>query len=145
MPICSRPYTHVDNLDFSFSGLKTALLTYLNEHPARGGGQSVSAKPVPTRPLPHCVMSAHPICWLWVAETLSLKMEKAFHRERQKGSLDRRRWRRGRQYAGSSRDACPAEKVGQAAFCSIEISSTDNAVMIAHAGELLACKGYGQG
>lgn len=28
-----RPYTHVDNLDFSFSGLKTAALTYLNEHP----------------------------------------------------------------------------------------------------------------
>ena len=76
---------------------------------------------------------------LAVAETLSLKMEKAFHRERQKGIT-------GIVVAGGVaantqvRAAMHvlAEKVGKPLLLPSRFLCTDNAVMIAHAGELLA-------
>ena len=79
-----RPYTHVDNLDFSFSGLKTAALTYLNEHPVLvEEGRRVREAGTDSASPALCDVCASYM--LAVAETLSLKMEKAFHRERQKG------------------------------------------------------------
>ncbi len=80
-----RPYTHVDTLDFSFSGLKTAALTYLNEHPVLvEEGRRVREAGTDSASPALCDVCASYM--LAVAETLSLKMEKAFHRERQKGS-----------------------------------------------------------
>ena len=82
-----RPYTHVDNLDFSFSGLKTAALTYLNEHPVLvEEGRRVREAGTDSASPALCDVCASYM--LAVAETLSLKMEKAFHRERQKGLRD---------------------------------------------------------
>ena len=140
-----RPYTHVDNLDFSFSGLKTAALTYLNEHPVLvEEGRRVREAGTDSASPALCDVCASYM--LAVAETLSLKMEKAFHRERQKGIT-------GIVVAGGVaantqvRAAMHvlAEKVGKPLLLPSRFLCTDNAVMIAHAGELLACKGYGQG
>ena len=140
-----RPYTHVDNLDFSFSGLKTAALTYLNEHPVLvEEGRRVREAGTDSASPALCDVCASYM--LAVAETLSLKMEKAFHRERHKGIT-------GIVVAGGVaantqvRAAMHvlAEKVGKPLLLPSRFLCTDNAVMIAHAGELLACKGYGQG
>ena len=140
-----RPYTQVDNLDFSFSGLKTAALTYLNEHPVLvEEGRRVREAGTDSASPALCDVCASYM--LAVAETLSLKMEKAFHRERQKGIT-------GIVVAGGVaantqvRAAMHvlAEKVGKPLLLPSRFLCTDNAVMIAHAGELLACKGYGQG
>ena len=140
-----RPYTHVDNLDFSFSGLKTAALTYLNEHPVLvEEGRRVREAGTDSASPALCDVCASYM--LAVAETLSLKMEKAFHRERQKGIT-------GIVVAGGVaantqvRAAMHvlAGKVGKPLLLPSRFLCTDNAVMIAHAGELLACKGYGQG
>lgn len=140
-----RPYTHVDNLDFSFSGLKTAALTYLNEHPVLvEEGRRVREAGTDSASPALCDVCASYM--LAVAETLSLKMEKAFHRERQKGIT-------GIVVAGGVaantqvRAAMHvlAEKVGKPLLLPSRFLCTDNAVMIAHAGELLACEGYGQG
>ena len=140
-----RPYLDNDNLDFSFSGLKTAALTYLNEHPVLvEEGRRVREAGTDSASPALCDVCASYM--LAVAETLSLKMEKAFHRERQKGIT-------GIVVAGGVaantqvRAAMHvlAEKVGKPLLLPSRFLCTDNAVMIAHAGELLACKGYGQG
>lgn len=73
-------------------------------------------------------------------------MEKAFYRERQKGIA-------GIVVAGGvaantqvrAAMHALAGKVGKPLLLPSRFLCTDNAVMIAHAGELLACKGYGQG
>lgn len=140
-----RPYTHVDNMDFSFSGLKTAALTYLNEHPAlMEEGRRVRDAGTDSASPALCDVCASYM--LAVAETLSLKMEKAFYRERPKGIT-------GIIVAGGvaantqvrAAMHALAEKVGKPLLLPSRFLCTDNAVMIAHAGELLARKGYGQG
>ena len=135
----------MDNLDFSFSGLKTAALMYLNEYPVLvEEGRRVREAGTDSASPALCDVCASYM--LAVAETLSLKMEKAFHRERQKGIT-------GIVVAGGVaantqvRAAMHvlAEKVGKPLLLPSRFLCTDNAVMIAHTGELLACKGYGQG
>ncbi len=140
-----RPYTHVDNLDFSFSGLKTAALTYLQGHAELlEEGKRVRETGTDTASCALCDVCASYM--LAVAETLSLKMEKALEKERGKKI-------RGIVVAGGVaantqvRAAMQAlsEKVRIPLLLPSRFLCTDNAVMIAHAGSLLAGMGHGQG
>ena len=138
-----RPYTHVDNLDFSFSGLKTAALTYLQAHPdffeegkrVRDAGTD-SASPA------LCDVCASYM--LAVADTLSLKMEKAFRQERGvRGIVVAGGVAANTQVRAAMQTL--ADRVGRPLLLPSRFLCTDNAVMIAHAGCLLAAKGHGHG
>ena len=140
-----RPYLDNDNLDFSFSGLKTAALTYLRDHPELlEEGRRVRDAGTDSASAALCDVCASYM--LAVAETLSLKVEKAFGREEGKGIT-------GIVVAGGVaantqvRAAMQslADRIGKPLLLPSRFLCTDNAVMIAHAGELLARKGYGQG
>ncbi len=72
-----RPYTHNDNLDFSFSGLKTAGMLWLEKHP----DAHFPAGDVPARErldqAPRSLCDAAASYLLAVAETLSIKAQRA--------------------------------------------------------------------
>ena len=115
-----RPYTHVDNLDFSFSGLKTAALTYLNEHPVLvEEGRRVREAGTDSASPALCDVCASYMLAVADGVAANTQVRAAMH--------------------------VLAEKVGKPLLLPSRFLCTDNAVMIAHAGELLACKGYGQG
>ena len=138
-----RPYTHVDNLDFSFSGLKTAALTYLKEHPEHiEAGRLVHREGLDVASVCLCNLCASYM--QAVAETLSLKMKRALVQEQDKGVS-------GIVVAGGVaantqvREAMQglADTVDMPLLLPSRTLCTDNAVMIAHAGLLLARQGYG--
>lgn len=140
-------YTHNDNLDFSFSGLKTAVAEYLAKRPhlayaampeadaLRAGGALALA------PHPQELALAAASFNFAVAETLRIKVERALDRERGIVSLvvaggvaanSHVRAAMGGLAQGRSLAAC----LPRPALC------TDNAAMIAHAGWLALLAGY---
>ncbi len=143
-------YVHNDNLDFSFSGLKTAVATWLEQHPGPGfrsmpgGGDltrdgllALSGDPDGLRTL--CAS----FNWA-VAETLRVKVERA---------LDREQGLRGLVVAGGvaansfvrAAMADVAARRGLAANLPRPGLCTDNAAMIARAGWLALDAGLEHG
>ena len=72
-----RPYTHNDNLDFSFSGLKTAGALWLSQHPEAHfpAGESPARERLPLASQELCDAAASYL--LAVAETLVIKARRA--------------------------------------------------------------------
>lgn len=147
-----RPYTRVDNLDFSFSGLKTAAYTWLEKHPAmRESAARTCAKAEgfgKTTSWTVAIEQAEPefcdLCASFlsaVADTLRIKLELALHRH--PGEF------RSLLVAGGvaantqvrSAMAMLSESSGIPLFLPSLRLCTDNAVMVAHAGALLAEEG----
>ncbi len=140
-----RAYIHNDNLDFSFSGLKTAVAEELGRRPHLTLAAMPSADELRERGA--LALTAHPdelamiaASFNWaVAETLRIKAERALDRE-----FDREPRLRGLVVAGGvaansfvrqalarlAKDRGLALHLPSLALC------TDNAAMIAHAGWL---------
>lgn len=140
-----RPYTHTETLDFSFSGLKTAALTYLQGHAALlDEGKRVREAGTEAASPALCDVCASYM--LAVAETLSLKMERALNLEENRdvtamvvagGVAANTQVRAAMQGL--------AVKAGKPLLLPSRFLCTDNAVMVAYAGGLLAERGLGHG
>lgn len=138
-----RPYTHTETLDFSFSGLKTAALTYLQGHAALlDEGKRVREAGTEAASPALCDVCASYM--LAVAETLSLKMERALNLKENRnvtamvvagGVAANTQVRAAMQGL--------AEKAGKPLLLPSRFLCTDNAVMVAYAGGLLAERGLG--
>ena len=142
-----RAYIHNDNLDFSFSGLKTAVAEELGKRPHLALASMPTADELRERGA--LALSAHPeelagICasFNWaVAETLRIKAERALEREPDlrglvvAGGVAANSFVRGA-VARLARERGLALNLPGLALC------TDNAAMIAHAGWLALRGGY---
>lgn len=140
-----RPYLGGDNLDFSFSGLKTAMHTYLSRHAHLSASWEASTGGVA---LPEAALRQElaDVCAsyrLAVVETLTAKMKKAMERPEQSdvkalflaGGVAANSLLR----AAMDRLAVDAGKtfiVPEPRLC------TDNGAMIAYLGWLLAAHGF---
>jgi len=140
-------YVHNDNLDFSFSGLKTAVAEYLSKRPhlpyaampeadalRNGGALALAAHPQELALVAASFNRA-------VAETLRIKVERALGREEGLRSLVVA----GGVAANSHVRAAMAQVAGMhglAACIPRPALCTDNAAMIAHAGALALLAGY---
>lgn len=134
-----RPYTHTADLDFSFSGLKTAASKYLQQHPHLvEAGRNYSATKEGVEEL-YNVCSSY---LLAVAETLYIKMEKALFQYDHEihtviiaggvaASTYIREHMRKLAKKYNKKFVLPSEKL-----------CTDNAIMVAYMGEMLAKRGY---
>jgi len=141
---------HNDNLDFSFSGLKTAVAEYLAKRPhlayaampdaqALRNGGALALAPHPQE----LALVAASFNWA-VAETLRIKVERALAREPGLAALIVA----GGVAANSHVRAAMfriAQANGLVALLPHPALCTDNAAMIAHAGELALCAGYRHG
>lgn len=139
-----RPYVDNDNLDFSFSGLKTAVANHVAAHPGlvldeMAGGQGLAGISGARRQELARVCAS----FNWsVAQTLKIKVERALKRTDGVRSLIVA----GGVAANSAVRRTMAEVAGAAG---VELTlpglslCTDNAAMIAYAGWLLARAGYG--
>jgi N6-L-threonylcarbamoyladenine synthase len=133
-----RPYMDNDNLDFSFSGLKTAVAQYVAAHP------ELLDFPHPLR---DAALAPHALCDLCasfnlaVAETLCMKLERALHRNKDvhhillAGGVAANSLLRQHMAALAQRHACTLV-MPSLALC------TDNAAMVAYAGWCLASQGF---
>ncbi|MBQ7585232.1 MAG: tRNA (adenosine(37)-N6)-threonylcarbamoyltransferase complex transferase subunit TsaD [Desulfovibrionaceae bacterium] len=132
------PYIHNDNLNFSFSGLKTSVATYISQHLSSLKWE----KPIKeVKNLPQEVLNLCASFNLAIAKTLALKLERAYERNRDLKYL----WMAG----GVAANSCIqkeisklAKKLGLSLRVPPPLFCTDNGAMIAYAGYLLACKGY---
>lgn len=140
-----RPYTHVDSLDFSFSGLKTSALTWLTAHPslvkngwlvAREGAEAASQE-------------LRDVCASYlvaVADTLRCKLERTLVRypDANFASLVVA----GGVAANTQVRAAAADFAtthGLRLYLPSRRLCTDNGIMIANAGYVYACEGLGHG
>ncbi len=142
-----RPYTHVSSLDFSFSGLKTAALVHLEKHPSLAEeGTRLRKTGIDQASEALRDLCASYLCA--VADTLRIKLEQALHREKQQnperpiaGLVVAGGVAANTQIRAVLREL--AEKVQKPLFLPSPALCTDNAVMVAHLGCLLAQRGYG--
>jgi len=143
-------YVHNDNLDFSFSGLKTAVAEYLGKrhHLAyanmpdaqalrREGASSLSAHPEELALVAASFNHA-------VAETLRIKVERALDREKGLASLVVAGGVAANSHVRSSM-AAVAQARGLAFSLPSPALCTDNAAMVARAGALALAAGYRHG
>lgn len=141
-----RAYISNDNLDFSFSGLKTAVATHLEQHPRLGFGAMPGAGSLTREGL--LALSGDPeglagVCaaFNWaVADTLRIKVERALDREAGLRSLVVA----GGVAANSFVRAATTELAGRRklSLCLPRPGlCTDNAAMIARAGWLALAAG----
>lgn len=139
-----RPYTRSANLDFSFSGLKTAALCYLEAHSHLvEEGRRIRTVGIETASQALCDVCASYLTA--IAETLRQKMEYALHEEEQRGNIASIVVAGGvaantlvRKTLGEL-----AQKTGKRLLLPSPALCTDNAVMVAYLGYLLAERGYG--
>ena len=137
-----RPYVQADSLDFSFSGLKTAAANYLAEHPGLVvAGRNVAAQGACAASAELCDVCASYL--MAVADTLRRKLEKAISRSETPffGLVVA-----GGVAANTQVRAAMGELAGTAGLKLVLPSPglcTDNAVMVAHAGEVLVRRGFG--
>jgi len=134
-----RPYLSNTNLDFSFSGLKTAVLKYVQDHPqlVLPSMDTVTGKDFV--PAPALAVLCSSFAWT-VADTLRVKVERA---------LDRFSDTQGLYVAGgvaaNSVIRATMHRVARQHKLEIRIPSpclcTDNGAMIAFYGEILARAG----
>jgi N6-L-threonylcarbamoyladenine synthase len=137
-----RPYLDNQNVDFSFSGLKTAVAKYIHNHPSLRvpyvEGQSDIAHIAGDRPELIRVCASFNFS---VAETLRIKLERAAEAQKSTKSLVIA----GGVAANSMvREAMHglATKLGIKLFLPSPSLCTDNGAMIAYTGELLLGQGY---
>lgn len=145
-----RAYVHNDNLDFSFSGLKTAVAEYVGKRPhlayatmpdadalRRDGARALSAHPQELAGVAAAFNFA-------VADTLRIKVERALAQEQGLVSLVV-----AGGVAANSHVRAAMAKVAAARGLSLCLPRpalcTDNASMIAHAGTLALAVGYRHG
>lgn len=135
-----RPYMHNDNLDFSFSGLKTAGATWLARHPEARfpAGASPARERLDSASSLLCDAAASYL--LAVAETLALKARRALALFRPRAIVVA---------GGVAANSVVrrvfgelAEREGLALHVPSPALCTDNAVMVAWNGLLLARAGY---
>lgn len=135
-----RPYLDNDNLDFSFSGLKTAVLDRLS----RAGGLRFPSMVPPGGPLPEASAELARFCASFsqaVADTLTAKVRRA---------MDRRPQARGIVLAGgvaaNERLRRSVEEAARERSMEFIASSpklcTDNAAMIAYTGWRMLQRGW---
>lgn len=131
-----RPYTQNETLDFSFSGLKTAALTYLNTRPELlEEGKRVGTTGIEDASPALCDLCASYM--LAVADTLRIKTERAWRREPECNGLI---------VAGGvaantqvrTAVAALADRIGKPLLLPSRSLCTDNAIMVAYTGFLLA-------
>lgn len=136
-----RPYTHNETLDFSFSGLKTAALTFLNTHP----GLLEEGKQLRTAGIEAASPALCDLCasyMLAVADTLRIKTERAWRREPEcKGLIVAGGVAANTQVRAAV--SALADQIGKPLLLPSPPLCTDNAIMIAHAGFLLATRNRG--
>jgi N6-L-threonylcarbamoyladenine synthase len=144
--IFPRAFIDNDSLDFSFSGLKTAVVNHVDAHPslilpAMAGPQALEREA-------RADLARVCAAFNWaVADTLRIKVERALARVPEAGGGDIKALVVAGGVAANSmvREAMAALAARQGlelmlpglALC------TDNAAMCAHAGRLLARQGYG--
>ncbi|MFI3271647.1 MAG: tRNA (adenosine(37)-N6)-threonylcarbamoyltransferase complex transferase subunit TsaD [Pseudomonadota bacterium] len=80
-----RPYLDNDTLDFSFSGLKTALQSYIMAHPDLVLDHAAAQKMCAGGPVPQALADMCASFNLAVAETLCTKLGRALHRPESHG------------------------------------------------------------
>lgn len=139
-----RPHTRSANLDFSFSGLKTAALVYLEAHPQLvEEGRRIRTAGLETASRALCDVCASYLTA--IADTLRQKMEYALHEEEKRGSIASIVVAGGvaantlvRKTLGEL-----ARNTGKSLLLPSPALCTDNAVMVAYLGYLLAERGYG--
>lgn len=136
-----RPYLDNDNLDFSFSGLKTAAAQYVDKEYGEGIWFARAQKnPAERKKLGDFCAAFNEA----VAETLCIKTKRAIKRNRDVRALVVA----GGVAANSmlrAKMATLGEKYGLALQCPKPALCTDNGIMIAQAGYLLAREGFCHG
>lgn len=152
-----RPYLDNDTLDFSFSGLKTAMATRLGTHPGAGPATGLAGRPQPAAgwnaagaklmlPEGEAYRALADLCAsyrLAVVDTLIAKMEKALAHADMRDA-------RSLVLAGGvasnsllrSESATLAERWGKSFFVPSPALCTDNGAMIGYLGWLLASRGF---
>ena len=153
------PYLNNDNLDFSFSGLKTAAGLLIAEHPSlrasvdAAGLFSLEAKAkhqAEQQPVPSGDLSLEDFCASFaaiIAETLRVKLERALVRERdERGEQGIRALVLAGGVAANSSVRSAIHTLATAYGLPLRMPSfalcTDNGGMVAHAGYLLAQAGF---
>lgn len=145
-----RAYISNDNLDFSFSGLKTAVATYLEQHPHLGfasmpGGQSLNREALLGLSADPAGLAGLCASFNWaVAETLRIKVERALERRPDLKSLVVAGGVAANSHVRAAMDALArtralALSLPRPGLC------TDNAAMIARAGWLALSAGFRHG
>ncbi|WP_449241899.1 tRNA (adenosine(37)-N6)-threonylcarbamoyltransferase complex transferase subunit TsaD [Desulfovibrio sp.] len=140
-----RAYIDNDNLDFSFSGLKTAVVTHVDAHPGLRAERMAGAGEPWGRGVDRAALARVCASFNWaVSDTLRIKAERA---------LDRERGIRALVVAGgvaansgiraAMRDL--ARRRGLELFLPSPRFCTDNAAMVAHAGFLALSLGRRHG
>ncbi len=132
-----RPYLHNDNLDFSFSGLKTAAVQCIEQ------AFPVDAWPRPLRKVDDAPQELKDFCAsfnLAVVETISVKIQRAFEKF---PSIDSLILAGGVAANTLLRENMAAlmEMRGGTLFMPRSALCTDNAAMVAYAGYLLGTEG----
>lgn len=145
-----RPYLDNQNLDFSFSGLKTALASYIAAHPglalALDAEEALDAQAAERR-LCEAPAELADLCASFnhcVADTLRIKTERALAREEGVRAL----LVAGGVAANSmirETMAGVAKRKGLVLHLPSPARCTDNGAMIAYAGSVLAAEGYCHG
>jgi N6-L-threonylcarbamoyladenine synthase len=143
-------YVHNDNLDFSFSGLKTAVAEHLARRPHLAYAAMPDAEALRERG-PRA-LSAHGdelarVAASFnhaVAQTLRIKLARALDRERGIASLVVAGGVAANSHVRAAVASLAAER-GLAAVLPSPALCTDNAAMIAHAGALALAEGYAHG
>lgn len=133
-----RPYTDNDNLDFSFSGLKTSVMQYIAKHPELLGAVA-SQEDVPHAPQELCDACAS--FNLAVVDTLCIKTIRALDRHKDIKNLIVAGGVAANSLLRSRMSSLMQERGGSLILPSFPLC-TDNAAMIAYAGYVLASQGY---
>lgn len=143
-----RPYLNNDTLDFSFSGLKTAMATYLAAHPSIGARWDAETG-CPVLPEGDAGKELENACAsyrLAVVETLAAKTRAALHRPEMQ---DARSLILAGGVAANSllrkEVAALAAREGKCFYTPSPELCTDNGAMIAYLGWRLAGSGYRHG
>ncbi len=135
----AKPYLNNDNLDFSFSGLKTAAATYLAAHPRLKEDARFPAGEATPALQSFCAS----LSWC-IAQTLAAKLMRAFERERTAGRAVAAFTVAGG-VAANSVIRETMRKTAEAAGLPLILPSmplcADNAAMVAYSGGLLAAEG----
>ncbi|WP_320169872.1 tRNA (adenosine(37)-N6)-threonylcarbamoyltransferase complex transferase subunit TsaD [Maridesulfovibrio sp.] len=136
------PYVNNDNLDFSFSGLKTAVATYVNQHPelrlSNMGLPEEGSEPADITTMRNNMLASFNYV---VGKALAIKVERALERNRNVRSLIVA----GGVAANSVVRSVMADVARRFKLPLVLPSMhlcTDNGAMIAYSGYLIASAGY---
>lgn len=142
-----RPYIDNPNLDFSFSGLKTAMALYLEGHPELKLARMPESTDVAGELAPsHREALAHVLASFSfaVVDALRIKVERALDRTRDARSLIVSGGVAANSMLRAAMGQLASERGLELVLPSLRLCA-DNAAMIAYAGWLLAQSGYRHG